>query len=431
MRNRRWVRWGIGSAALAVAGAGAWGTGCSSSTPNLTGPGDSGAGADTAAPPVIDSGTPIPGVDSGSPNDDAGVDSGSVADAGAPPMIALVHAAPDFPPARFCFGLSPAGALAGTEAKPLLPSGLPFGAGGALPIAAANVGLLTSVDLYVWAIPASSINSANDAGQDPAACTVAVTWPGSVLFAMIPKGTIQYNHSYIVVMDGCANPGVDGGATICGSAATNGGTIAYSDAGTTPSGTPLGSLRLEIIGVDNTTAGARRARSARSFSSLSPSLQALLPAGVIPGITSPEDAGADDAGDDAAPPPPVLRLREHHDDAGHVQRRLRRSARAPPSRCPRRPSPERRWLRRACPPQASASARATLQCRRRRSPRSRSRRLPLRPSASRTPAPANASALFATGQSYTFIAVGNVGQTPARQLELLPRDCPPVGAVRR
>ncbi|MGO8995022.1 MAG: hypothetical protein ACLQVI_17035 [Polyangiaceae bacterium] len=412
MRNRRWVRWGIGSAALAVAGAGAWGTGCSSSTPNLTGPGDSGAGADTAAPPVIDSGTPIPGVDSGSPNDDAGVDSGSVADAGAPPMIALVHAAPDFPPARFCFGLSPAGALAGTEAKPLLPSGLPFGAGGALPIAAANVGLLTSVDLYVWAIPASSINSANDAGQDPAACTVAVTWPGSVLFAMIPKGTIQYNHSYIVVMDGCANPGVDGGATICGSAATNGGTIAYSDAGTTPSGTPLGSLRLEIIGVDNTTVVPADAIGAQ-FLQLSPSLQALLPAGVIPGITSPEDAGADDAGDDAAPPPPV------YDYANITTTPVMYNGAyaGPPGSTVAVPAQTFTGTTVAAASLSTAGIgirTSTLAV-----PAPSLASIPFAKVATATlgltdaGTPQSASALFATGQSYTFIAVGNVGQTPA------------------
>ncbi len=209
-------------------------------------------------------------------------------------------------PVRFCFGLSPAGALGGTEAKPLLASGLPFGAGGALAVAPSNAAIIASVDIYVWAVPASSINSANagdagDAGADPASCTVAVNLPGPILFAMIPKGTLQFGHSYIVAMDGCQNPGVDGGAAMCGSAATDAGTIAY------PSGPGLGNLRLEIIDVDNTTVVPAGSIGAQ-FLHLSPSLQALLPAGVVPGITSPGDAGAAGAGDDAgdaAPQAPV------------------------------------------------------------------------------------------------------------------------------
>src|SRR5271166_5840505 len=197
MHNHKLVRCGLGLVALVAAGTSAWVTGCSSDdNPNLTGT-DSGADSGTGTPDTGTDGTT--GSDGGG-TPDSGADAGSVTDAGVPPLISLVHAAPDVPPVRFCFGLSPAGALAGTEAKPLLSGGLPFGAGGALAIAPANAAIISSVDIYIWAVPASSINAAPDAGQDPASCTVAVNLPGSMLFAMIPKGTVQYNHSYIVAM---------------------------------------------------------------------------------------------------------------------------------------------------------------------------------------------------------------------------------------
>jgi hypothetical protein len=221
MHNRKWVRRGFGSVALLAAGAGTWGLACSSNdnNPNLTGL-DSGAGTSDTGAGSVDTGASATdgttGSDSGGSLADSAADTGSM-DAGVPPLISLVHAAPDVPPVRFCFGLSPAGALGGTEAKPLLSSGLPFGAGGALAIAPSNAAIISTVDIYIWAVPASSINAANaasfadagDAGQDYGACSVAVNLPGSILFAMIPRGTVQYNHSYIVAMDGCQNPGID------------------------------------------------------------------------------------------------------------------------------------------------------------------------------------------------------------------------------
>jgi len=419
MHNRKWVRRGFGSVALLAAGAGTWGLACSSNdnNPNLTGL-DSGAGTSDTGAGSVDTGASATdgttGSDSGGSLADSAADTGSM-DAGVPPLISLVHAAPDVPPVRFCFGLSPAGALGGTEAKPLLSSGLPFGAGGALAIAPSNAAIISTVDIYIWAVPASSINAANaasfadagDAGQDYGACSVAVNLPGSILFAMIPRGTVQYNHSYIVAMDGCQNPGIDGGAAICGLVTTDGGTTAY------PSGTALGNLRLEIIEVDNTTVVPADAIGAQ-FLHLSPSLQAILPTGVIAGITSPGEAGVDDddAGD-AAPPAPV------YDYANITTTAVSYNGvyTGPPGSTVAEPAETFTGTTAAVANLGTAG-------------------IGIRTAALTVPAPSlasisfdtvatatlgladggvpqTASALFTAGQSYTFIAIGNVGQTPA------------------
>jgi len=413
MDNRKWVRRGFGSVALVAAGAGTWGLACSSdnNNPNLTGL-DSGGGAPDTGAGSADTGASATdgtvGSESGSLADSA-ADTGSI-DAGVPPLISLVHAAPDVPPVRFCFGLSPAGALGGTEAKPVAPSGLPFGAGGALAIAPSNAAIISSVDIYIWAVPASSINAANaasfadagDAGQDYGACSAAVNLPGSMLFAMIPKGTVQYDHSYIVAMDGCQNPGIDGGAAICGVVTTE-----Y------PSGTALGNLRLEIVEVDNTTVVPANAIGAQ-FLHLSPSLQAILPAGVIPGITSPGEAGVDnDDGGDAAPPAPVY----NYANITTTPVAYNGVYAGPPGSTVAEPTETFT---------GTTAAAANLE----------TAGIGIRTASLAVPAPSlasisldtvatatlgladggvpqTASALFMTGQSYTFVAIGNVGQTPA------------------
>ncbi len=415
MRNRKLVRWGFGSLVLVATGAVPWGTGCSSdSNPNLTGL-DSGTGTADASP--VDTGAPgadatAGSVDSGSTASDSGTDSGSVPDAGAPPLISLVHAAPDVPPVRFCFGLNATGALAGTVAKPLLPSGLPFGAGGALAVAPSNAAIIASVDIYVWAVPASSINSAVDAGQDPGTCTLAVDLPGSIRFAMIPKGTLQYGHSYIVAMDGCQNPGVDGGLAICGSAATDGGTIAF------PSGTSLGNLRLEIIEVDNITQVPADAIGAQ-FLQLSPSLQALLPSGVIPGITSPGEAGTggDDAGD-ATPPQPV------YDYANITTSPVSYNGvyAGPPGSTVAEPAQTFTGTTVASANLDTAGIGIRTSSLTVPAPSLASVSLGAVATATLGPVdggPQAASALFTTGQSYTFITVGNVGQAPGTSANFL------------
>jgi hypothetical protein len=318
MNGRRLVRVGLGSVMLLAMGAGAWSTGCieDDDTPDITGTGDAGGSAvDSSAPsPGMDSGTT--GADSatdsgkggdgttgmgtdsgGGTQDSGGPDSATVVDAGTPPLLSLVHAAPDVPAVRFCFGITPTGALAGSTAAPKTTGGLPFGAGGMLNAPPAEVASLVGLDLYLWAIPTSSINSAPtpDAGQDPGDCGLAINYPGAVLFQKIPKNTFQFNHSYVIAMDGCEDPTADGGEPACGSPATDGGTIAF------PGGPVLGSLRLELIAMDNVTPVPSGAIGAQ-FIQLSPYLQAALPMGVVPALSSPGDAGASV---DGAPPAPV------------------------------------------------------------------------------------------------------------------------------
>jgi hypothetical protein len=385
--------------------AGAFVVGCyADDNPDLTGSGlDASAGPESGSGPeagaTMDSGAAPDGDARAAEDADAG-DAGAegAADAMAPPLFALVHAAPDVPGVRFCFGVTPTGGLAGAVAKPLVPGGLPFGAGGPLPVAAAQAAALAGANLYVWAIPASSIQSASDAGQDPSDCSVAPGLPGSMLFDEIPAGTFQFGHSYVIAMVGCQHPEVDGGAATCGSPATDGGTVAF------PSGPVLGNLRLEIVSLDDATVVPQGAIGAQ-FLHLSPSLQALVPGGVVPGITSPADSG--DGGDAAA----ML----DYADLTSTPVSFNGVYSGPPGSTL------------AMPAQAfvgTSAAAANLE----------TAGLGLRTASLAVPFPAlasiplstvalatlgsvdggapTASDLFVTGRSYTFVAVGNVGEAP-------------------
>jgi hypothetical protein len=413
--------------ALLAAAAGASLAGCSSDdNPDITGTGlDAAAGLDVGAGVDAPSGADATVSAEAGVAADAGVDSASdgsvadssgdgAADAGNPPLFALVHAAPDVPGVRFCFGVSPAGALAGVIAKPATAGGLPFGAGGALTVAASQAAVLAGTNLYIWAIPASSINSASDAGPQSTDCAAASSLPGAMLFSMIPAGTFQYNHSYIVAMVGCQDPDVDGGQALCGSAATDGGTVAF------PSGPPLGNLRLEIVAVDNTTPVPQDAIGAQ-FLHLSPSLQALIPGGVIPGITSPGDASAAPDEGDASPAPDASDAAPEavvfdYADLTTTPVTYNGVYSGPPGSTVAAPSQAFTGTTAAAADLATAG-------------------IGLRTAGLVVPAPAlasislatvaaatlgpgadgglpTASDLFTTGQSYTFIAVGNVGQAP-------------------
>lgn len=392
-------------------------TGCTTDdNPDITGPGlDSGAVADAGAPSADatvagDSGAwSDAGAESGS--DAAAPDSGdaasvadAAADAGAPPIFALVHAAPDVPGVRFCFGVSAAGGLSGSQAKPALAGGLPFGAGGALTVAASQAALLAATNLYIWAIPAASIAAAGDGGSGSSDCGTAYALPGSMLFDMIPAGTFRFNHSYIVAMVGCQTPDVDGGDAICGDPSTDGGTIAF------PSGPVLGNLRLEIIDVDNVTPVPEDAIGAQ-FLHLSPSLEAVVPGGIVPGITSPGDAGAaPDAGDAAAP------VADDYADSTTTPVHYNGVYVGPPGST--LAEPPQTFTGTAIAAASLSTAGIGLRTSSLVAPAPSLASIPLASVALATlglvdgAAPA-ASDSFATGQSYTFIAVGNVGQTPA------------------
>ncbi len=382
--------------------------------PDLTGAPDAASGTDAGAAVEAGSGLDADATSPEAATSDSGgaVDSGldaaadGAADASAPPMFALVHAAPDVPAVRFCFGVQPTGAIGGVAAKPALAGGLPFGAGGALTVPASQAALLAATNLYIWAIPAASIEAAADGGADgglgSSDCGFATGLAGSMLFDMIPAGTFQFGRSYIIAMVGCQQPDVDGGAAICGSSATDGGTVAF------PSGALLGSVRLEIISVDNATAVPKDAIGAQ-FLHLSPSLQAVVPGGVVPGITSPADGGDSEAGSDAAA--------ATYDYADLTSTAVSYNAvySGPPGSTL------------AVPAQTfvgTAAASADLE----------TAGIGLRTASLAVAAPALASIplpsvalatlglvdggnptaadLFTTGRSYTFIAVGNVGETP-------------------
>jgi hypothetical protein len=285
-------------------------------------------------------------------------------------------------------------------AKPAIVGGLPFGAGGALPVASAQAAALAGADLYVWAIPASAIET-SDAGQSASDCGMAFNLPGSVLFEKIPAGTFKFEHSYIIAMVGCENPDADGGAAICGSDATDGGTVAF------PAGPVLGNLRLEVIDVDDTTPVPQDAIGAQ-FLHLSPSLQALVPEGVIPGITSPQDGGSDDAGD-AAPTYDYANLTTTPVSYNGTYS-------GPPGSTSAEPRPT--FV-------GTTAAAASLE----------TAGIGIRSASLAVPAPALASIpltsvalatmgrvdggapraadLFTTGRSYTFVVIGNVGETPS------------------
>jgi hypothetical protein len=331
-------------------------------------------------------------------------DGGSAPDAGSPPLISFVHAAPDVPAIRLCFGVTPTQAVAGTIPKPAVASGLPFGAGGALPIAAQNVALLTSVNLYVWAIPATAIASAPPDDGGPIDCNTAIQLPGSMLFAEIPKGTVQYGHSYLVAMDGCQNPSVDGGAAICGPVATDGGTVAFS------SGSVLGNLRLEVIPVDEATVVPANAIGAQ-FVHLSPSLQALLPSGVVPALTAPGDAGGSDDAGDASPPAAY-----DYADITSAPVTYNGVYAGPPGSTLAYPSQAFTETTEATADLATAGIGLLTSSLTVPAPSLAS--ISLGTVATATlglldGGPQPASALFSPGRSYTFVAIGDVGQTPA------------------
>jgi hypothetical protein len=403
---------------LAVA-AGAALAGCTSDdNPDITGTGDAAAGLDapsgadstviSEAGLVADAGGPDSTFDGGVVDSSADEGAEAAPDAGSPPLFALVHAAPDVPGVRFCFGVSPSGALAGVVAKPATAGGLPFGAGGALAVAASEAAVLAGTNLYIWAIPVSSINGASDAGPQSTDCAAASGLPGSMLFSMIPAGTFQFNHSYVVAMVGCQDPDVDGGNAVCGSAATDGGTLAF------PSGPVLGNLRLEIVAVDNTTPVPEGAIGAQ-FLHLSPSLQAVVPGGVIPGITSPgeDDAGANPDASDAATPAAVY----DYADLTTTPVAYNGVYSGPPGSTVAVPSQAFTATTAAAADLGTAGI--GLRTAGLVVPAPALASIPLATVAAATLGPGAdgglpaASDLFTTGQSYTFIAVGNVGQTPA------------------
>jgi hypothetical protein len=197
---------------------------------------------------------------------------------------------------------------------------------------------------------------------------------------------------------------VDGGDAICGDPSTDGGTIAF------PSGPVLGNLRLEIVDVDNVSPVPQNAIGAQ-FLHLSPSLQAVVSGGVVPGITSPGDAGAaPDAGDAA------VQVVYDYADLTTTPVNYNGTYLGPPGST--LAEPQQAFTGTAIAAASLSTAGIGLRTSSLVAPAPALASIPLASVALATlglvdgGAPP-ASALFTTGQSYTFIAVGNVGQSPA------------------
>ncbi len=226
-----WV--GLGTV-LAAAGAGILGAaGCSSSSGGGPGPTD-GSMQETST--TTDASNDVHASDAGDGSTEAGPTP-------LPPKVFVVHASPDEPPVRLCFGLgTPTTSgfaiatfppLPDTQAGPQPFPGVFPGTGGLL---TAPDGVdISNVTLTVYAVNAAAVaTDTADGGPEGGAeltCDQLIPVAGSpdagtylpsqayLPLGVVPKGALADGKSYVVAITGCA-PGepADGGvAPLCGS----------------------------------------------------------------------------------------------------------------------------------------------------------------------------------------------------------------------
>jgi hypothetical protein len=210
------------------------------------------------------------------------------------PRVLFVHAAQGVPvPVRLCVAANGPTTFALPDQLPATDQGIPFGAGGALPVPANLAPQLPNVDIYVYAVPFSvdktkKCNAIITAGADGGPPTLG---DGAVSFGKIEKGAFKLGGTQLVVALGCpAGQGNNAaGKAKCGPA--------YDD---------TANLRATVTDLDRAT-NAPADGIAAQFVHLSAPAAAAPPAanGVFASLRMPGAAGdagtdADDAGDAAA-----------------------------------------------------------------------------------------------------------------------------------
>jgi len=304
MRRTTWIRVGVGGVILGgVAGGGVLAVGCSSDDSNVvnTNPGPDASGDHTVPPPN----------DGGNGND--ATNDASDAATGPQALAYLVHAAPDMPPLRFCFGLAglPDGgsivvtggfhAAPDSVVAPFPIAGLFPGFGGPLN----NDGFdLATINIDVFAIDATKIaNNANDAGPDggaeiPCEGLIGPDGQGNAtdaggtltqgvdywLLTTIPMGMLAHGTSWLAAVTGCLPTEPDASAALL-----------------CPNG-QAGNLGLSSWQLDNATAVAGGSIGAQFVQASSPwdnEMPVLGGMATAAGFAIPNPAA--DAGDGSAP----------------------------------------------------------------------------------------------------------------------------------
>ncbi len=334
MRNATWIRFGIATALATVGGVGLVAVGC--------------GGDDNTV-------NPTPGTDSGPTTDapvttpDANKGDTSVppkADAGSHAKLILVHASPDVPAIRVCFGTGKDAKGADSTVQPLpalpdtTPPGLPYpgvfpGTGGAFP----DITDLQDVAITPFVVLADAIKTETgdpDAATETAcdklvgtankACTGAkcLTADKYIALPTIPAQTFLRDNTYLLAAVGCLPSAADPKATAgrCGSNYDGGANVAVSisklDTSFAP---PDGGFGAQFVHRASAVEGFQYPTSATTTAQ-------FAGAGVVPGFVGvvpvpqpdagpPVDASADgavdDGGDaaivDAGPPPPQFQTK--------------------------------------------------------------------------------------------------------------------------
>jgi hypothetical protein len=318
MRKITLVRLSVASTLIGVAAAGGMlAAGCNGDDNNN---GNPGGGSDASADGTQPSGNVDASPEAGTSTNDAG-DSGPGSTPGFAKVL-VVHASPDAPPLRLCFGVSRGDASTTTTIQPTFPApntagGLPPGLGGpAAPPPSSLAGV--SVTFYGIPVGVSPILDENtaDAGATEKNCKdlLGGTLPGtdagpdgglnpSQYFNLgtVPAGTLLDGSSWLFAITGCTpNSPV---ATALPGACDKGGASYVPE---------VGNLGIERWQLDNQTTvapdaiGAQFVHASRPFEVAVPNAVAAT-AGFYTLVAAASDGGTDagdasaDAGD-AAPP---------------------------------------------------------------------------------------------------------------------------------
>jgi len=312
MKSRTWLRYALGAAMASCLGAGGLIAGC--------------GGDDTTNNPTTDGGSDGDNTDGNTTADTGPGDTGTTdgtTEAGPPnAKLIVVHASPNVPAVRVCFGVGPGNGTV-TNAFAALPdtapASLPYpgifpGTGGVFP----DVGLdLSPLALTPYAILASVIAGDTKAGSDGGkerTCDKLIGTDGKgkagagggaltlgtdyVQLPNLPAGTFAKGKTLLIAITGCLPGAANGGSTDkCGSDWT----------------VANGNVGVKILSLDKAAAPGATGMGiqvAHLSSPLENTAVFSAGAGIYPYITlpAPADGGTDsgDGGDggDAAPPAP-------------------------------------------------------------------------------------------------------------------------------
>jgi hypothetical protein len=319
MRKITLVRLSVASALIGVAAAGGMlAVGCNGDDNNN---GNSGGGSDSGPDGTQPSGNVDAGQDTGTSPPADGGDSGTAATFA---KVLFVHASPDAPALRLCFGVSTGDASAttaiqGTFPAPNTAGGLPPGLGGPAAAPPRSLGGLnvTFYGIPVGVSPALDENTA-DAGVAEKTCKdlLGATLPGtdagpdgglspSQYFNLgtVPAGTLVDGSSWLFAITGCT-PNSPVATALPGACDKDG--VSYVPA--------VGNLGIEKWQLDNQTSvaadaiGAQFVHASRPFEVAIPNAAAVT-AGFYTLVATDGGTDAGDGGDaalpDAAAPEPL------------------------------------------------------------------------------------------------------------------------------